>query len=92
MELIIFAIILVVASLVNYAMWRNSRKRYEEYMKSVGALNAQLQKLLDDYDKLGKEVDEAENAMHRIDDEIEFEQELHRVILALNNKMTNFEN
>ena len=89
MELIIFAIILVVASLVNYAMWRNSRKRYEEYMKSVGALNAQLQKLLD---KLGKEVDEAENAMHRIDDEIEFEQELHRVILALNNKMTNFEN
>ena len=92
MELIIFAAILVVALGVCYALWRDSKKQHEVVMKEVNALKSQLEGLLADYDEMEKEVDEAEEAMRKIDEEIEFEQELNRVLLALNKKMITFDN
>lgn len=92
MEIIIFAAILVVALGVCYAMWRDSKKQHEAVMKEVTTLKSQLEGLLADYDEMEKEVDEAEEAMRRIDEEIEFEQELNRVLLALNKKMITFDN
>ena len=92
MELIIFAAILVVALGACYALWRDSKKQQEVVMKEVNALKSQLEGLLADYDEMEKEVDEAEEAMRKIDEEIEFEQELNRVLLALNKKMITFDN
>ena len=90
--LIIFTVVLVLTIVAHFLFWRDSKKRYENFYKEVVTLKSSLQSLLDGYDAIEKEMGEAENAMQRLDAEIEFGQKMHQVLLALNNKISSLEN
>lgn len=69
-ELIIFSAILVLSVIAHYFFWRDSKKKYEEYMERAKDLNERLKQLeandfeidriLDatdgDLEKMGKEI------------------------------------
>ena len=76
-ELIIFSAILVLSVIAHYFFWRDSKKRYEEYMEQVKVLNERLNQLeandieidrmLDtadgDVEIMGKEIDALRSAL-----------------------------
>lgn len=70
-ELIIFSTILVFSVVAHFFFWKDSKKRYDEYMKRVEALNERIEQLEASDNEIDKMLDEAENAMGRIDEGIE---------------------
>ena len=69
--LIIFSAILVLSVIAHYFFWKDSKKRYSEYMKRVEALNERIKQLEASDNEIDKMLDEAENAIGRIDEGIE---------------------
>ena len=70
-ELIIFSTILILSVVAHYFFWKDSKKRYSEYMKRVEALNERIKQLEASDNEIDKMLDEAENAIGRIDEGIE---------------------
>ena len=70
-ELIIFSTILVFSVVAHFFFWKDSKKRYDEYMKQADALKKKIEQLEASDNEIDKMLDEAENAMGRIDEGIE---------------------
>ena len=83
MELLFWAVVVVAALVFCYILWRDSRKRYQAYMKSIEDLNSRLEELLAGYDDMNKELDNAEDAMRNIDEEIDEVKKLRNALLSL---------
>lgn len=83
MELLILAIVVLMALFVCLLLWRDSKKRYQAYMKSIEDLNSRLEELLAGYDEMDKELDNAEDAMRSIDEEIDEVKKLRNALLSL---------
>lgn len=83
MELLIMAAVVVAAVVFCYILWRDSKKRYQAYMKSIEDLNSRLEELLAGYDEMDKELDNAEDAMRNIDEEIDEVKKLRNALLSL---------
>ena len=86
--LIIFSVILFASVIAHYLLWRDSKKRYTDFMKHANALrerNAQLEESNVEMDKM---LDEAEDTMEKIDEGID---DL-RSGRFITRKMTTFDN
>ena len=83
MDLLILSIVVLVALVVCFLLWRDSKKRYQAYLKSIEDLNSRLEELLAGYDKMDKELDNAEDAMRNIDREIDEVKKLRNALLSL---------
>ena len=83
MELLIIAIVVLVALVVCFLLWHDSKMRYQAYMKSIEDLNSRLEELLAGYDEMDKELDNAEDAMWTIDKEIDEVKQLRNALLTL---------
>ena len=70
-ELIIFSVILALSVVAHYLLWRDSKKRYTEYMKQANALRERIGQLEESNEEMDKMLDEAEEAIDRIDEGIE---------------------
>ena len=70
-ELIIFSAILVVSVILHLFFWLNSKKRYKDYMKRQEALNKRIEQLEASNEEMDRVLDDAEDAMARIDEGIE---------------------
>ena len=71
MELMVFSVILIVSVIVHFFFWRDSKKRYTEYMKLADVLNEKLKQLEANDAEIDKMLDEAEKSIDRIDEGIE---------------------
>ena len=71
MELIIFSVVMVVSVLAHYFFWRSSKKRYSECIKLTEAINKKLKQLETSNEEMDIIIDEAEEAIDRIDEGIE---------------------
>ena len=70
-ELIIFSAILVVSVILHLFFWLNSKKRYKDYMKRQEALLKRIEQLEESNVEMDRMLDEAEDAIDRIDEGIE---------------------
>ena len=70
-ELIIFSAILVVSVVLHLFFWLDSKKRYADYMKQQEALNKRIEQLEDSNVEMDRMLDDAEEAIVRIDEGIE---------------------
>lgn len=70
-ELIIFSAILVVSVILHLFFWLNSKKKYKDYMKRQEALLKRIEQLEESNVEMDKMLDEAEDAIDRIDEGIE---------------------
>lgn len=87
-ELIIFSAILIVSVILHFLFWLDSKKRYAEYMKRQEDLNKRIEKLEESHGEMDRMLDDAEEAIDRIDKGIEG----LRKRRVLNKKKTIFEN
>ena len=87
-ELIIFSALLIASVIAHYLFWRDSKKRYAEYMKRADALQKKMEQLEESNVEMDKILDEAEGAIDRIDEGIE---DL-RSGRFITRKMTTFDN
>ena len=71
MELVIFSVILVLSVVAHYFLWRNSKKRYTEFMKRAEALNEKLKHLEANDEEIDKMLDKTEEGVQRMEDEID---------------------
>ena len=69
--LIIFAAILVLSVVAHYFFWRDSKKRYSEYMKQIEALNEKFKQLEANDKEIDRMLDDADEKGRKMDDEIE---------------------
>lgn len=83
MELLILSIVVLVALVICLLLWRDSKKRYQAYMKSIEDLNSRLEDLLAGYNEMDKQLDNAEDAMRNIDKEIDEVKKLRNALLSL---------
>ena len=70
-ELIIFSAILIVSVILHLFFWLNSKKRYTDYMKRQEALLKRIEQLEESNVEMDRMLDEAEDAIDRIDEGIE---------------------
>ena len=70
MELIIFSIILIVSVIAHFFLWRDSKRRYTEYMKQADALNEKLKQLEANDREIDGMLDYAEADLEHLEDEI----------------------
>ena len=70
-ELIIFSAFLVVSVILHLFFWLNSKKKYKDYMKRQEALLKRIEQLEESNVEMDKMLDEAEDAIDRIDEGIE---------------------
>lgn len=71
MELIIFSAILVVSVVVHLFLWRDSKKRYTEFMKQANALTEKLKQLESNDAEIDRLIDVTEADLERLGDEID---------------------
>ena len=83
MELLSLAFVVLVALVVCLLLWRDSKKRYQVYLKSIEDLNSRLEELLAGYDEIDKELENAEDAVRNIDKEIDEVKQLRNALLSL---------
>ena len=83
MELLILSIVVLVALVICLLLWRDSKKRYQAYIKSIEDLNSRLEELLAGYDEIDKELDNAEDAVRNFDKEIDEIKQLRNALLSL---------
>lgn len=69
--LIIIAAILVLSVAVHYFFWRDGKRRYDENMKQIQALNKKLMHLEANDEDIDKMLDEAEKGLQDMGDEID---------------------
>ena len=69
--LIIFSLILVLSVILHLFFWLDSKKRYTDNMKRQEALLKRIEQLEESNVEMDKMLDEAEDAMDRIDKGIE---------------------
>ena len=69
--LIIIAAILVASVIVHYFLWMDSKRRYEENMKEAEAIKERIRQLETSTQEMDKMLDDAEEAIDRIDEGIE---------------------
>ncbi len=86
--LIIIAAILVLSVIAHYFFWRDSKKRYKEYMEQANALNERLNQLEANDMEIDKMLDAADEDSERMGKEID----ALRSILFFKKKMTTFDN
>ena len=70
-ELIIFSAILIVSVILHLFFWLNSKKRYTDYMTRQEALLKRIEQLEESNVEMDRMLDEAEDAIDRIDEGIE---------------------
>lgn len=70
-ELIIFSALLVVSVIMHLFFWRDSKKRYTNYLMRLESLNKRIVQLEEDNEKMEKMLNDAEKAIERIDEETE---------------------
>ena len=87
LELIILSVVLVLTVVAHFFFWRDNKKRYGEFMKQLDALKETLKQLEANDIEIDKMLDDAEEAIDRIDEGIE---DL-RSVWFLNNKKTGIE-
>ena len=88
LELIVFSTILVLSVVAHYFFWKDSKKRYSEYMKRVEALNERIRHLEANDSEIDKMLDETEEDVKKMGNEID---EM-RLLLSLKKKKTTFDN
>ena len=69
--LIIFSAILVVSVILHLFFWLDSKKRYADYMDRQEALMKRIEQLEESNVEMDRMLDEAEDAIDRIDEGIE---------------------
>ena len=70
-ELIIFSAILVVSVIAHFFFWRDSKRRYTEYIEQAEALNEKLKRLEANDAEIDRMLDDADADMQKIGDEID---------------------
>ena len=86
--LIIIAAILVLSVAVHYFFWRDNKRRYDENMKQIEALNEKFKQLEANDIEIDRMLDEADERGRKMDDDIE----ALRSVWFLNKKKTGIEN
>lgn len=69
--LIIFSAILVLSVIAHLFFWLDSKKRYADYMQKQEALQKRIVQLEESNQEMDKMLDDAEDAIDRIDEGIE---------------------
>ena len=92
MELLILSIVVLVALVICLLLWRDSKKRYQAYIKSIEDLNSRLEELLAGYDEIDKELDNAEDAVRNFDKEIDEIKQLRNALLSLPHQKNSLNN
>lgn len=69
--LIIFCVVLVLSVAVHYFFWRDSKRRYDENMKQIEALNKKLMQLEANDEDIDQMLDEADKGLQDMGDEID---------------------
>ncbi len=87
-ELIIFSAILVLSVIAHYFFWRDSKKRYEEYMEQVKVLNERLNQLEANDMEIDRMLDTADGDVEKMGKEIN----ALSSVLFHKKKMTTFDN
>ena len=88
MELIIFSVILVVSVIAHFFLWRDSKKRYAEYMERAEAINEKLKHLEANDEVIDRLLDETEADVQKMGEEIDALRAVH----FLNKNRANLEN
>ena len=87
-ELIILSVVLLLTVVAHYFFWRDNKRRYDENMKQIEALNKKLMHLEANDEDIDKMLDEAEKGLQDMGDEID----ALRSVWFLNKKKTSIEN
>ena len=69
--LIIFCVVLVLSVAAHFFLWRDGKRRYDETIRRIASLNKKLMQLEANNVEIDKMLDEAEDAIDRIDEGIE---------------------
>ena len=69
--LIIFCVVLVFSVAVHFFFWRDGKRRYEENMKQIEALNEKFKQLEANDKEIDRMLDDADEKGRKMDDEIE---------------------
>ena len=90
--LYIFIAVIMMALVICFILWRNSKKQSQAYLKEIENLNSRLEALLASYDEMEKELDDAEEAMRRIDKGIGEVKQLRDILLTSHPPKTTLNN
>ena len=86
-ELIIFCVVLVLSVVVHYFLWRDGKRRYDENMRQIEALNKKLIQLEANDEDIDQMLDGAEKGLQEMGDEID----ALRSVWFMNKKKTGIE-
>ena len=70
-ELIILCVVLVLSVVAHYFFWRDGKRRYDENMKQIEALNKKLMQLEANDEDIDKMLDEADKGLQKMGNEID---------------------
>ncbi len=88
MELIVFSAVLIVSVIAHFFFWRDSKKRYTEYMERAEVLYEKLKQLEANHKEIDGLLDVAESKAQKMDEEIN----ALRSVLFANKKRANRDN
>ena len=86
-ELIILCVVLVLSVVVHYFLWRDGKRRYDEKMRQIEALNKKLIQLEANDEDIDQMLDGAEKGLQEMGDEID----ALRSVWFMNKKKTGIE-
>ena len=69
--MIIFCVVLVLSVAAHFILWRDGKRQYDETMKRIVSINKKLMQLEANDVEIDKMLDDAEEAIDRIDEGIE---------------------
>ena len=70
-ELIILCVVLVLSVAAHFFFWRDNKRRYEENMRQIDALNRKLSQLEANDESIDRMLDGAEKGLQEMGNEIE---------------------
>ena len=85
---LIFCVVLVLSVAAHYFFWRDGKRRYDENMKQIEALNKKLMQLEANDEDIDKMLDDADKGLQDMGDEID----ALRSVWFMNKKKTGIEN